>query len=135
MTSRSDGTEEPDRLVEFGAALRAARTERKISQVELAGMLTTTQSAVSAWENGDDEPGRDRVFEIERCLDLPAGSLSRHLGYLPIEYDGRRKRLTFDDFLMVEEDRLTPEQRKTLRDLYRQLTGPERPPRRRAPRR
>lgn len=43
----------------------------------------TRQSTVSAWINAKSEPAPDTVFAIEQALELSAGFLSRHLGYLP----------------------------------------------------
>lgn len=111
-------------LAEFGAAIRAARTEKKILQSELAEAVGSTQSLVSAYEKGEHEPPREVVYAIERALDAPAGSLSRFLGYLPVDYDGRTP-LSFREFLMRDESTLTPDQRRVFLDLYRQFTGAE----------
>lgn len=54
MNSRSEAETLGDRLVDFGTALRAARTEKKIRQTELAEHLGTTQSQVSAYEAGEN---------------------------------------------------------------------------------
>ena len=56
-----------------------------MKQEELAGMLGTTQSSVSGWIHGKYEPVAATVFCVERCLGLEPGSLSRPLGYLPVE--------------------------------------------------
>lgn len=113
---------------QFGAAVKATRVEKKVSQVELASRIGSTQSLVSAYEAGEHEPPRETVFAIEVALDVPAGSLSRFLGYLPVNYEGRAP-LSFRDFLMRDEATLSPEQRRVFLDLYRQFTAAETTPR------
>lgn len=56
-----------------------------MKQDDLARSLGTTQSSVSGWINGKYEPAAATVFTIERSLGLDPGSLSRPLGYLPVE--------------------------------------------------
>lgn len=124
MNTRSTAASRTSGAATFGSAVRAARTERKISQVELAASLGTTQSLVSAYEAGDHEPPREVVFAIEDALGLSGGSLSRHLGYLPVDYDGRAP-LSFRDFLMRDESTLSPDQRRVFLDLYKQFTRAE----------
>jgi len=56
-----------------------------MKQEELAGLLGTTQSSVSGWVNGKYEPSAATVFAMERVLELEPGTLSRPLGYLPVD--------------------------------------------------
>jgi transcriptional regulator with XRE-family HTH domain len=56
-----------------------------MKQEDLAQMLGTTQSSVSGWINGKYEPAAATVFTIERSLSMEPGTLSRPLGYLPVE--------------------------------------------------
>jgi transcriptional regulator with XRE-family HTH domain len=65
--------------------LAGALKERRMKQEDLARSLGTTQSSVSGWINGKYEPAAATVFTIERSLGLDPGSLSRPLGYLPVE--------------------------------------------------
>ena len=69
----------------FGRTLAEALKSRSMKQEDLARSLGTTQSSVSGWINGKYEPGAATVFTIERSLALDPGSLSRPLGYLPVE--------------------------------------------------
>jgi len=69
----------------FGRLLSEALKARGMKQDDLAGMLGTTQSSVSGWINGRYEPAAPTVFNVERCLGLEPGSLSRPLGYLPVD--------------------------------------------------
>ncbi len=71
--------------LEFGRMLAAALKSRSMKQEDLAQSLGTTQSSVSGWINAKYEPGAATVFAIERTLGLDPGSLSRPLGYLPVE--------------------------------------------------
>ena len=74
-----------DRRLNFGRLLSSALKARDMKQEELAGMLGTTQSSVSGWIHGKYEPVAATVFCVERCLGLDPGSLSRPLGYLPVD--------------------------------------------------
>lgn len=57
-----------------------------LTQVDLAAAVPTKQTNVSSWETGERMPREfGLVFEIERLLDVAPGSLSRHLGFLPVE--------------------------------------------------
>lgn len=74
---------------EFGAALRSARTSRDLRQEDLADLLgkagvTVSYQAIGGWERGESPPSSEKVFVIERCLELAPGTLSRLLGYLPV---------------------------------------------------
>ena len=63
---------ELDRL---GASIRGWRESAGLSQAQLAKRLGTTQSAVSRWENGRDEPRLSTVAAILRECEL-AGELT-----------------------------------------------------------
>ncbi len=79
-------TSSPDHDRErFGKVLGEALFARSLTQADLAKMCHTTQSAVSSWIHAKAEPAATLVFLVERKLDLPAGFLSRLLGYLPVE--------------------------------------------------
>lgn len=70
---------------DFGSSLARALRLRAMTQVELAESLDTAQSVISAWINGRSEPGPTTVFDLEKKLGMDPGSLSRTLGYLPLE--------------------------------------------------
>jgi transcriptional regulator with XRE-family HTH domain len=69
----------------FGRMLADALKSLGMKQEDLARSLGTTQSSVSGWINGKYEPAAATVFTMERSLGLDPGSLSRPLGYLPVE--------------------------------------------------
>ena len=83
-TVEANGKAAEGRLA-FGRMLAEALRSRRMKQEDLARSLGTTQSSVSGWINGKYEPAATTVFAIERSLELDPGSLSRPLGYLPVE--------------------------------------------------
>jgi len=69
----------------FAAALRRHRQGSGFpTQARLAAMLDCSWHAVGAWERAIWAPSPEKVFEIERLLALTPGTLSSHLGYLPV---------------------------------------------------
>lgn len=60
-----EATIRPSDVGKLGAAIRAVRTEAGLSQAALGDRLGTTQSVVSRWERGADEP---RVGTLARIL-------------------------------------------------------------------
>lgn len=68
----------------FAAALREQLRALAMTQRELADRVGAGESTVSNWCAGRDEPRPRAVFAIEETLGLQAGTLSRHLGYLPV---------------------------------------------------
>jgi transcriptional regulator with XRE-family HTH domain len=58
----------PLRDLDAASLIRHARGLAGLSQTDLAEQLDTTQSAVSRWESGREEPRRARLAEIlEAC--------------------------------------------------------------------
>lgn len=63
----------------------------KMTRAELAAEVaklsgeTVTESAVSLWLTAKSEPTRRKVFAIEKAVGCEPGTLSRHLGYLPVD--------------------------------------------------
>jgi transcriptional regulator with XRE-family HTH domain len=55
----------------FGGALRAWRTRRRLSQLELALRAGTTQRHVSFMESGRSVPGRGMVVRVAESMSLP----------------------------------------------------------------
>lgn len=97
----------------FGSALRGEREDKHWTQAELAARLETGQSSISSWEQGKNFPDPSTVFRCEKVLDLPAGRLSRTLGYLPIASE------ELDVLAAVATDkRLRRRDRETLTILY-----------------
>lgn len=61
-----------------------------VSRADLASIVakisgeSVSESAVSLWLAAKSEPSRRKVFAIEEALGCNPGTLSRHLGYLPV---------------------------------------------------
>jgi transcriptional regulator with XRE-family HTH domain len=73
--------------VDFPQALRASRTRRHLSQLELAVRAGTTQRHISFIENGRSTPGRALVARLADSLALPLrerNGLLLAAGYAPV---------------------------------------------------
>lgn len=68
----------------FGKALQG-RVTTKAEREALAEQLGVSPEAVRTWTTGERVPDPDVVFTIEKQLKLKSGTLSRHLGYLPLD--------------------------------------------------
>jgi transcriptional regulator with XRE-family HTH domain len=83
---KSEGAPERQKVrLLFGEALAAALYASGRTQEELAIHVDRRQSTVSNWASGKNEPDPWFVFEAEKFLGARPGSLSRFLGYVPIE--------------------------------------------------
>ena len=91
-----------------------------MKQDDLAGMLGTTQSSVSGWINGKYEPAAATVFCVERSLEMEPGSLSRPLGYLPVEPASSALSV---EGAIAQSTQLDDEEKAALAALYRVLVG------------
>lgn len=72
----------------FGRALDQALGSRTRAWLgaALSPERPISPSAVGQWISGETVPADpERVFAIERLLELAPGVLSRHLGYLPVD--------------------------------------------------
>jgi len=115
--SRLSEVDDVSRRLGFGRALSDALKVRTMKQEELAGLLGTTQSSVSGWVNGKYEPAAATVFAMERVLDLDPGSLSRPLGYLPV--DPQSRSVTVEG--AIAQSQLDDEDKAALAAVYRAL--------------
>ncbi|WP_406007060.1 helix-turn-helix transcriptional regulator [Streptomyces sp. NBC_00637] len=73
--------------MDFPSALRARRTRRHVSQLDLALRAGTTQRHVSFIENGRSVPGREMVVRLAESLELPLRERNELLvaaGYAPV---------------------------------------------------
>ena len=122
-----------DVYADFAAALKRHRQGSGFpTQARLAAVLDVTWHAVGSWEKAIWAPAPAKVFEIERLLALPPGSLSHHLGYLPVA--GAQPSVTS---AIDADPRLDERAKSLLTELYRtlaaeRLPGDARPPSRRA---
>lgn len=82
----SVGRSQPERWAAFGAALARALTLSGRPQRDIAAAIGVSDRTLSDWKLGKSEPERaETTFALERELNIPAGELSRHLGYVPLE--------------------------------------------------
>lgn len=76
-------THDPDN--HFGSQLRSLLTQADISYRTLGRRLGISHAAISYWVTGTHAPEPPMVFQLERELGVEPGSLSRHLGYVPVD--------------------------------------------------
>lgn len=79
----------------IGAFVRRLREQSGLSQTELAARVGTTQSAVSRWEHGRDEPRVSTLASIVRAcgltasivadVDVDRAQIRAHLALSPVE--------------------------------------------------
>jgi transcriptional regulator with XRE-family HTH domain len=97
----------PMRLA-FIDALFAIMKQKGISQRQVATDLGwSTHTRFTKWGHGISEPEPDEVFEIERYLLVHPGTLSRHLGYLPLEAEKASRPTGFE--AIVQADDMIPD--------------------------
>ena len=53
----------------FNERLKELRLEKQLSQKELADLLSTGQSSISAWERGDREPLAHQLVDLARVFE------------------------------------------------------------------
>ena len=87
--------------LDTAALIRDARRRAGLSQAALAEALGTTQSAVSRWEHGREEPRRSRLVEI-----LDACGLQASINISAIDEDG-----VVDRAQLRQQLAMSPEQR------------------------
>ena len=107
-------------LQAFSEALRRAREASGMSLRTLADEVNASHTVVASWERGEHAPRPARVHMLEHVLDLPAGSLSRLLGYLAaVEDDGRPGVSVLE--AAQADPRLDERDRRILGSVYREL--------------
>lgn len=106
---------------DFGRALDRALASRGLRQTHLAELVGVKQNTVSRWVSGEAVPDPWTVFDVERALKLEGGTLSKHLGYVPV---GAVPRCTVPEAIDAAPE-LSEYQRDALISVYRVLTAPE----------
>ncbi len=61
--------------METGSVILKLRTEKGLSQDELAERLYVTRQAVSRWENGETVPNTDTLKRLSRLFDVSINTL------------------------------------------------------------
>lgn len=59
----------------FATRLRELRTERKLTQKQLASLLNTTDDSVFSWEKGRSQPPLETVRKICKIFEVSADYL------------------------------------------------------------
>lgn len=59
----------------FGKRLKELRIEKKLSQKELANIISTNNSSVCDWECGRSEPNFDALIKLCKFFDVTADYL------------------------------------------------------------
>lgn len=59
----------------FAIRLRELRTERKLTQKQLASLLNTTDDSVFSWEKGRSQPPLETVRKICKIFEVSADYL------------------------------------------------------------
>lgn len=113
-TPRAVGNGQPT----FGTALAGALRARGRTQHALGRSLGIGQSTISAWVADRAIPSQAVVFKVEAALHLAPGTLSRHLGYLPLDAAVPSTVLG----CLAVDPALTDGQRAALRAVYEELT-------------
>jgi transcriptional regulator with XRE-family HTH domain len=72
----------------YAAAVARAAGDKGLTQRVLADRFGMNEETFRGHMTGSVEPRRAIVFWLETELDVPKGSLSCHLGYLPTDADG-----------------------------------------------
>lgn len=86
MTLDRDDEDRGPAREDFARIATWALENKGITHRQLAeGLGWTNHTRLYRWLNGEAEPTPQQVFAIERWLQLPPGTLSRPLGYLPPE--------------------------------------------------
>ena len=78
-------------MSDFGERLKFLRKEKKLTQTELAKLLSTTQGTVGKWENGKLEPNIEKLIELSI-------ELGTDMDYLLGKDTLKSYRLSFNDF-------------------------------------
>ena len=108
--------------MDFGEKLKALRTERGLTQEQLAARLYVSRTAVSKWETGGGSPILDSLQAVARLFDVSVDALLgycfRHFSrsgralYLPFQIwdkgrvEGGGRRTTSWDLAL--DDRIAP---------------------------
>ncbi len=77
-------TESEEESSGWGISLRAALDRSGLKSFQLAERMSVSQATVSTWLSGKRTPEPPTVFRLEEVLRVPPGSISHHLGYLPV---------------------------------------------------
>jgi len=94
-----------EQLTAFAYAVRSHLVDDR-TQAWLSRAIGVSRQAVHDWlKDEPTEPRRERVFAIEEALELPPGTLSALLGYLPVTRIGVEQAIASDPQLSPQQQR------------------------------
>ena len=76
--------------MDFGEKLKALRTERGLTQEQLAARLYVARTAVSKWETGGGSPNLDSLHAVARLFDVSVDDLLSTDDLIVLARDERR---------------------------------------------
>jgi transcriptional regulator with XRE-family HTH domain len=77
--------------------------QKKVSQRQLRDdMGWGSHTVINRWRHYITEPDPEQVFALEEYLDVPPGSLSHHLGYLPVRPTGAGRQPKLDEVIQTD---------------------------------
>lgn len=117
MSERTD-------LLAFGTALASERNRAGLTQAELGARIGDGygQVTVSEWERGKTACRPRDVEQIEDVLELQPGTLTKHLGFLPMKAAGKVIERDLIDAILADPD-LNDAGRQAMLATYRALAG------------
>lgn len=75
--------------------IKKYRTEKNLSQEELAKLMNISRQSISKWERGESMPSIDNLLVLSDLLSLPLDSLIKRKNYFPLDFDyGKPKNKT-----------------------------------------
>ena len=110
----------------FGAAVEASMYAAQIAGfADLSRRLAELgvdrhEQTIGQWCKGLSEPRRSEVFAIEQVCGVEPGTLSRHLGYVPVDVDPS---VTIEQLIAADPD-LTEEDRHLVLGVLRSIRKP-----------
>ena len=109
-----------EQKVAFGEMLLSALTAAGLRPPDLVEVIgaadrPAASSVVHKWITGISEPSRPKVLAIEEFLDLEPGTLSRHLGWLPIGAPA----IADPEAAVIADARFTGEQKRVMLQLMK----------------
>lgn len=104
---------------DFSRELRRALGASGRTQTDVARAAGVAPSLVSMWLAGNiASPDPQKVFAVERALDLPPGHLSRHLGFIPVPEHVNDEPVSFRDWLAQHGQDLKDDEQDALLAVY-----------------
>lgn len=88
--------------------------DAELSQTQVAAALGCTAQAVQHWVAGKKAPPNARVFALEALLEVGAGTLSKHLGFMPVKPEN----IVSVSDAILSDPTLTSSDRQVLRHVY-----------------